>query len=914
MAVNVTAALNISANVSGANQVQNLSNTVNQSAAASTNAQIAGQRLINTLQQQIDTFGKTREQLALMRADQLGVTNQVGPLIQQLQALRDAQEQGGSAASHLSLGTAGARRELIVLAHELSQGNYSRFGGSMMVLAERMDVLPLIFSATGAAVGVVVAALGGLAYAMIKGHEGATQLAHDIQLTGNYAGVTAGEVGTMAKSLAAATDTGIVAARQALDAMIATGRISGPVLMDIGNAAISMSKLTGQSADDIIKDMSKMADGVVKWATEHNKQYHFMDLALYDHIKALEDTGHEQEAMRLVAQALGKQMGQELPKDLGYLGEAWKTVKEWARKAWDEMEGLGRKKTVEDNINEIQKRISRQQTAQNWLGMVGIHLPSMQTSIDNEQEQIRMLRRDQTADETKKQAEADKKAADARRVAARESIDDLMTQADKQRALNKELAEYRRHVADLKGTADYPSASDQAKAEKYIRDKYKEKKAPANKLDNAYKSEYDRLGGQAADIRDQITQWEEYGRAVDKSTLAQLNFQLASGRLKGLSAGQVATLRSMAGEVDGLNKNLASAKLGAEVDAKIKSLDAETKALKEGKAASQEASVMAEYEKKGLKETAAAHISLAQSVNANKLAHDEYNNAAWQQQQAEAVNGIHDQAEALTQTSLQQKILTENRKIDADVIKQSKTETAAGLQDLIQRAEVLKKAYADAYTAMDQAQNSFTTGAIEGTNQVFDEMRNQAADGKKLVTDSFNGMTSALTTLVTTGKLSFKSLAKSIIDDLAQMEVKALIVLPLVTMLKGATNQIAAMMVPTQAPAPIVDGLSGGRAAGGPVNPGELYQVNENGPELLNVGGKSYLMMGNQPGSVTPNGQGNQGGATVVQHITIDARGADASVDAKIHAAMTQAQNNAVAAVTQSLRNGGSVARLTGMA
>jgi hypothetical protein len=47
--------------------------------------------------------------------------------------------------------------------------------------------------------------------------------------------------------------------------------------------------------------------------------------------------------------------------------------------------------------------------------------------------------------------------------------------------------------------------------------------------------------------------------------------------------------------------------------------------------------------------------------------------------------------------------------------------------------------------------------------------------------------------------------------------------------------------------------LAGGRAAGGSVLSGGLYEVNERGPEMLSVGDKSYLMMGNNSGMVTPN-------------------------------------------------------------
>lgn len=50
--------------------------------------------------------------------------------------------------------------------------------------------------------------------------------------------------------------------------------------------------------------------------------------------------------------------------------------------------------------------------------------------------------------------------------------------------------------------------------------------------------------------------------------------------------------------------------------------------------------------------------------------------------------------------------------------------------------------------------------------------------------------------------------------------------------------------------------FGGGRDAGGPVQAGHLYQVNENRNEVLSVGGKSFLMMGNQNGYVHANSGG----------------------------------------------------------
>lgn len=53
-------------------------------------------------------------------------------------------------------------------------------------------------------------------------------------------------------------------------------------------------------------------------------------------------------------------------------------------------------------------------------------------------------------------------------------------------------------------------------------------------------------------------------------------------------------------------------------------------------------------------------------------------------------------------------------------------------------------------------------------------------------------------------------------------------------------------------------GFFGGRAAGGAVTAGGMYRVNENGPEMLEMNGRSYLMMGNKSGNVVPNGAGGR--------------------------------------------------------
>lgn len=60
-------------------------------------------------------------------------------------------------------------------------------------------------------------------------------------------------------------------------------------------------------------------------------------------------------------------------------------------------------------------------------------------------------------------------------------------------------------------------------------------------------------------------------------------------------------------------------------------------------------------------------------------------------------------------------------------------------------------------------------------------------------------------------------------------------------------------------------GSMAARATGGPVQAGGLYRVNERGPEMLQVAGKEFLMMGSQAGKVLPNSGGSGGSTTIVQ-------------------------------------------------
>ncbi|MDR5776731.1 hypothetical protein QCE81_33395, partial [Caballeronia sp. LZ002] len=134
-----------------------------------------------------DTAGKTRFDLMRLRAANLGIAESAEPLIAKAEAASRAMH-------HLGAGSVAARRELFVLGHEAMQGSWKNFMGSLMVLAERIDVLPMLCGPAGVALG----ALGASAYAAYHAIHSLTEqqekLDRAMLLTGNYAALTQGKL------------------------------------------------------------------------------------------------------------------------------------------------------------------------------------------------------------------------------------------------------------------------------------------------------------------------------------------------------------------------------------------------------------------------------------------------------------------------------------------------------------------------------------------------------------------------------------------------------------------------------------------------------------------------------------------------------------------------------------------------
>jgi hypothetical protein len=258
------------------------------------------------------------------------------------------------------------------------------------------------------------------------------------------------------------------------------------------------------------------------------------------------------------------------------------------------------------------------------------------------------------------------------------------------------------------------------------------------------------------------------------------------------------------------------------------------------------------------------------------------------------------QAEMLAANT--KKYVTETQEQVSEMMRKLEAEAAGiGATPLTQYVAELKEA--------QRLNPLITNGFIESAaaqKQANIDLEKSYEDNQRLGLDMSDEIVGGLGDILSGTKSAsdgFKSMTKAVADLIVQY----LILKPLRDALDGAFSGgsggggfIGAA----------VEGIStffgGGRALGGGVGANSLHEVVEQGPELLSSGGKTYLMTGGQGGNVTPLGKGESaGGSTnIYQTINIDARGADAGVDQKIHAAMKQTKEETLAAFQIASRRG----------
>ena len=231
--------------------------------------------------------------------------------------------------SKIDLNTRSARRSIASMIKQLASGNLRSAGNSLFSIVNQTGKLPPLFSAaTLSVVGFI-----GAAYSIIKilSRISSEQEAFkkSIISTGNYAGTTASSLEAMSQKIGSIghnyseTSDNIAQLTQ-------QGQLSAQSIENIGTAAAYMSALTGQSGEEAISSFKDIQKSVTEWASVSNQQYHWMDLATYQRIAALEAQGDTEEAIAIATGKYAdvlKARAEEMKTQLNWLESAWISFK-----------------------------------------------------------------------------------------------------------------------------------------------------------------------------------------------------------------------------------------------------------------------------------------------------------------------------------------------------------------------------------------------------------------------------------------------------------------------------------------------------------------------------------------------------------------------------------------------------------
>ncbi|HBX3377411.1 TPA: phage tail protein [Klebsiella pneumoniae] len=375
------------------------------------------------------------------------------------------------------------------------------------------------------------AAVGFLGLAYYKGTQEQDEFYKSLVLTGNLVGKTSGQLADMAASVSVAANSTTGAAASTLNQLVSSGKVAGDSLERVTTAIVKTSEATGIATDKLVGDFNDIAADPVAAITKLNDQYHFLTLATYNQIKALQDEGNQQDAARVATDAYANAMQQranDIHQNLGLLESAWDSLGKTAKGAWDAMLNIGREQTLTDKLSTLNENIAEAQKGQkdggfwNSFSARFTNLPEMIKQRDL-LESVANLQ----GDVIKGQAKA--KEAEQQRIKTQQEADRVnqqyLSNADKRNKAIKQQSEF------LKAGAI--TAEQYAKNVSRINELYKDPKSPKTPKGKAYTEDaatrlLDQINQQTAAMQSQLDASDK----LNSATQARVKFEQQIADLK----------------------------------------------------------------------------------------------------------------------------------------------------------------------------------------------------------------------------------------------------------------------------------------------------------------------------------------------------------------------------------------------
>ncbi|PVY74793.1 phage tail length tape measure family protein [Pectobacterium versatile] len=329
---------------------------------------------VSRLREQAETMNMSTAELLKYKAAQLGVEKDVAPFIQKLTEQSSAMNRGTISAGQYAQAMRYLPMQITDAVTSLASGmpfwmvaiqqggqikdSFGGLGNIFELIANKMSELTgssddtgesLVETANDAAEageklhsmsgGLTLSRMGyiGLAAAVIAAGVAVVSVMNDqdafseaIARTGNYAGVTAGQLEQMSQR-SGGLNSNYSQMRDVLAGLVNSGKFTANTLNSVADAASMMAELTGQSADEVVGEFLKMEKSVSDWAVNSNEKYHWLDAATYTRIKSLEEQGKNEEALDVASDAYSRAASDRLNKlesELNWVARAWKGVKD----------------------------------------------------------------------------------------------------------------------------------------------------------------------------------------------------------------------------------------------------------------------------------------------------------------------------------------------------------------------------------------------------------------------------------------------------------------------------------------------------------------------------------------------------------------------------------------------------------
>ena len=697
------------------------------------------------------------------------------------------------------------------------------------------------------ATNVVIGGLAALGVGYYAGRREMEEFNKVLLMTGNQSGTSVQQLMNIASAMDDVAGITQAKASEGLVVFASSAGVASERLQRYTATAIEWERETGQSIEVTAKNFKKLAEDPVKGLLELHKQMGFVTAATFEQVKALQEAGKQTDAARVAQDAYDAALAAAMPSitaNLSVVERGWRAIKWVISEVVDEVKNFGRPSTTAMRLASITGEMAKLQKE----GVQYDPSASMD-SLSIPEKRLATLKAEEI--QLQKNLVADRNVTNAKNAARDQenALIDLSAEAsryyDKETKKRLELAAAHEKY-DVAAKTSVKAQRELAIVLAGIEEKYKDKGAgrgassirsadrrlDLSELQNAMRQEQAMLGQQQQQLElarsAGLISLEDYYRqkrgliqknaGLDEAGTQQQIDRLEQEKTKGADALNVQK------QIVDLRGKLAVRQIQTQNE--LAAVDQQAaQAARQHAASIQQLGTAYEAYVTQLQRRADLEVA-GQSMGDRRRGH------------VQGLSSIRENYQAqLTQLDDQKGMAPVWTPENEEYYKAKRATLVRQLADE-------ERIYDETYDRISESQGNWITGAMRATENYLDSSRNVAAQTAEAFSRAFSGMEDALVSFATTGKLDFNSLANSIISDIVRMQARAAIS----GMFGGSGGGVLGSLV-----SGVGSLLSGGRANGGPVGAGRMYEVNERGvPELLNVGGKQILMMAGQSGTVIP--------------------------------------------------------------